>query len=96
MSIIKKTLLGSLMFLSSGTLLATNCPQIGGYTLSSHNANNTRCVYRSNTTVLLGLQGVQVKRPVCPRFILTDPNFRFVSCAHNLILKKCVCTIVSH
>ena len=95
--IVNKVLLSSfLMFLFSGALFATSCPSVGGYTVSSHNANNTRCVYKSYATVKLDLVGQRVRHPNCPRFILTDPGFRLVSCAHNILLSKCVCTIVSH
>jgi hypothetical protein len=92
-----KVLLSSaLMLLFSGTLSATSCPSVGGYTVSSHNANNTRCVYRSNATIKLNLVDQRVRQPNCPRFTLTDPGFRLVNCAHNLLLNKCVCTIVSN
>ncbi|RUR19225.1 hypothetical protein ELY21_04910 [Legionella sp. km535] len=96
MIINKMLILSSLMLLFSGTLFATSCPSVGGYTVSSHNANNTRCIYRSNATVKLNLAGQRVQNPNCPRFTLTDPGFRLVNCAHNLLLNKCVCTIVSN
>ncbi|MDP1604276.1 MAG: hypothetical protein Q8M03_13535 [Legionella sp.] len=96
MIINKRLLLGSLIVVFSGAVLATNCPSVGGYTLSSHSANNERCVYKSNATVKLVLRGQRVQPPVCPRFILTDPHFQLTNCSHSLRLNKCVCTIVSH
>jgi hypothetical protein len=96
MIINKIVLVSASLLLFNGASFATSCPLVGGYTLSSHNANNTSCVYRSNVKVKLDIRGQRVQRPNCPRFILTDPHFVLSACAHNVLLSKCVCTIVSH
>jgi hypothetical protein len=86
--------LSSLVFGSS--LFATHCPLVRAYTVSSHNANNTRCEYRSNSASTLNIRGQQLLKPQCPRFWLTDPHFRLVHCSHNVALARCVCSIVSN
>lgn len=56
----------------SGTVYS-GCPSIGGYTLSSDNQN--RCTYTSNNNGSIGIQGQRAVHN-CPRFIVTDPNYR--------------------
>lgn len=91
----KKLILGLLGLLCSGALFATNCPQVGGYTVHSHDANNTHCSYASYKEVLLQLHGQRIQNN-CPRFILTDGHFRQVgNCRVDIRIKKCVCSIVA-
>lgn len=71
----KKLLIGSAIALLSGVAFSTSCPPIGGYRLTSHDANNTHCTYTSNNPGSISIRGTRAVHN-CPRFILTDPGFR--------------------
>lgn len=58
--------------LFGGVSFARNCPEVGGYTLSSRAPNNASCTYISSAVASRGQMAIQN----CPRFILTDRYFR--------------------
>ena len=71
----KKFLVGASFALVTTFSIATSCPQVGNYQLTSHSRNNQTCTYTSYGTGSLGLLGTRATQN-CPRFILTDPNFQ--------------------
>ena len=71
----KMLIVGTSFALLSTSVFATNCPSVGGYKVSSSNADHTRCTYTSYNKGSLGIEGQRAVHH-CPRFILTDPNFR--------------------
>ena len=79
-------------FLCTGLLFAS-CPQVGNYTLRSHDPNNNNCSYASNKTIKLSLNSPKPPTANCPRFILTDPNYHLLQCGHEIRTMKCVCNI---
>lgn len=88
MKILHKSLLGLAAFMCSGAIFAA-CPQIGGYTLSGHNANNTQCTYTANQANLAAAHNPKL----CSKnFILTDPHYKVIHCKY---VHRCVCTISS-
>ncbi|KGP62804.1 hypothetical protein EP47_11185 [Legionella norrlandica] len=73
----KVFIVGAAIALLSSTAFSASCPSIGGYRLSSHNQDNTRCTYTSNGKGTISIQGQRVIHN-CPGFIVTDPNYRRV------------------
>ncbi|HHT0592808.1 TPA: hypothetical protein ACTXXA_000998 [Legionella anisa] len=73
----KVFIVGTAIALLSGTAFSANCPSIGGYRLSSHNQDHTRCTYTSYNKGTIKIKGQKTIHS-CPRFILTDPDYRQV------------------
>jgi hypothetical protein len=70
-----KMLIGTSVALLSAAAFSTSCPDVGGYKLSSSNGDHTRCMYTSYNKGSMSIQGQRLQHN-CPRFVITDPNFR--------------------
>jgi hypothetical protein len=80
----KLILAGAALALFTNVSMATSCPDISNYSLTSHDQNNRNCTYTSSARGSIGLNGTRAVQN-CPRFILTDPNFRQVGICRVVI-----------
>lgn len=77
----------SLFSILSSTVLFADCPMVGGYHVSAHNANDSKCTYVANNPNFAASHNPKL----CMKsFILTDPHYKVVRCKYS---HGCVCTI---